>query len=197
MTKNTITLTNNQTGKIYEYNILEGTRGPAVLDIRHFFSDTGMFTYDPGFTSTAACSSTITFIDGKKGELRYRGIPIETLAENHNYLESCFLLLNARLPTEGELDSFDLEIRHRGYLHKGLQKLFDAFPDNAHPMATLSAAVTALASFYNEHLDIENENEYLEMAHRIIAKMPTIAAFSYRHSLGIPFIEPNIDLSFT
>ena len=197
MTKNTITLTNNQTGKIYEYNILEGTRGPAVLDIRHFFSDTGMFTYDPGFTSTAACSSTITFIDGKKGELRYRGIPIETLAENHNYLESCFLLLNARLPTEGELDSFDLEIRHRAYLHKGLQKLFDAFPDNAHPMATLSAAVTALASFYNEHLDIENENEYLEMAHRIIAKMPTIAAFSYRHSLGIPFIEPNIDLSFT
>jgi len=197
MPTNTFSLTNNQTGETYEYNILEGTRGPSVLDIRTFFTDTGMFTYDPGFTATAACESTITFIDGKKGELRYRGIAIEDLANKHSYLETCFLLLNSRLPNKEELQNFDLEIRHRAYLHSGLQKLFDAFPDNAHPMATLSAAVTALASFYNEHLDIENENEYLEMAHRIISKIPTIAAFSYRHSLGIPFIEPNIDLSFT
>jgi len=197
MPTNTFSLTNNQTGETYEYNILEGTRGPSVLDIRTFFTDTGMFTYDPGFTATAACESTITFIDGKKGELRYRGIAIEDLANKHSYLETCFLLLNSRLPNKEELQNFDLEIRHRAYLHSGLQKLFDAFPDNAHPMATLSAAVTALASFYNEHLDIENENEYLEMAHRIISKIPTIAAFSYRHSLGIPFIEPNIELSFT
>jgi len=197
MTKNTFTLTNNQTGDTYEYNILEGTRGPAVLDIRTFFADSGMFTYDPGFTATAACESTITFIDGKKGELRYRGIAIEELAKNHSYLESCYLLLNGRLPNKEELNNFDLEIRHRAYLHRGLQKLFDAFPDNAHPMATLSAAVTALASFYDEHLDIDNEEEYLEMAHRIISKIPTIAAFAYRHSLGIPFIEPDIDLSFT
>jgi len=197
MTKNTFTLTNNQTGDTYEYNILEGTRGPSVLDIRTFFADSGMFTYDPGFTATAACESAITFIDGKKGELRYRGIAIEELAKNHSYLESCFLLLNARLPNKEELNNFDLEIRHRAYLHRGLQKLFDAFPDNAHPMATLSAAVTALASFYDEHLDIDNEEEYLEMAHRIISKIPTIAAFAYRHSLGIPFIEPDIDLSFT
>ncbi|RUM74740.1 MAG: citrate (Si)-synthase [Sulfurovum sp.] len=197
MPTNTFSLTNNQTGESYKYNILEGTRGPSVLDIRTFFADTGMFTYDPGFTATAACESTITFIDGKKGELRYRGIAIEDLAKHHTYLETCYLLLNKQLPNKEELQNFDLEIRHRAYLHKGLQKLFDAFPDNAHPMATLSAAVTALASFYNEHLDIENEDEYLEMAHRIIAKMPTIAAFSYRHSLGIPFIEPNIDLSFT
>ncbi|HFQ61998.1 MAG TPA: citrate synthase [Epsilonproteobacteria bacterium] len=197
MKKNTFTLTNNQTGDNYEYNIIEGTRGPSVVDIQSFFSDTGMFTYDPGFKSTAACDSTITFIDGKKGELRYRGVPIEELANNHSYLESCFLLLNGRLPNKEELLNFDLEIRHRAYLHRGLQKLFDAFPDNAHPMATLSAAVTALASFYDEHLDIENEDEYLEMAHRIISKIPTIAAFAYRHSLGIPFIEPDIDLSFT
>ncbi len=195
--KNTITLTNKQTGKSYEYNILEGTRGPSVVDIRSFFADTGMFTYDPGFTATAACNSTITFIDGKKGELRYRGIPIEELANNHSYLESCFLLLNGRLPNKEELVNFDLEIRHRAFLHRGLQQLFDAFPDNAHPMATLSAVTTALASFYQEHLDIENEDEYMEMAHRIIAKIPTIAAFAYRHSLGIPFIEPDIDLSFT
>ena len=195
--KNTITLTNNQTNESYTYNILEGTRGPSVVDIRSFFADTGMFTYDPGFTATAACNSTITFIDGKKGELRYRGMPIEELANSHSYLETCFLLLNGRLPNKEELINFDLEIRHRAYLHRGLQQLFDAFPDNAHPMATLSAAATALASFYDEHLDIENEDEYLEMAHRIISKIPTIAAFAYRHSLGIPFIEPDIDLSFT
>jgi len=197
MTKNTITLTNNQTGKTYEYNILKGTRGPSVVDIRSFFTDTGMFTYDPGFTATAACESTITFIDGKKGELRYRGIAIEDLAKHHSYLETCYLLLNKRLPNKEELNDFDLEIRHRAYLHRGLQKLFDAFPDNAHPMATLSAAVTALASFYDEHIKIDNEDAYLEMAHRIISKIPTIAAFAYRQSLGIPFIEPDIDLSFT
>jgi len=195
--KNTMTLTNNQTGDSYEYNILEGTRGPSVVDIRSFFSDTGMFTYDPGFTATAACESSITFIDGKKGELRYRGIAIEDLAQHHSYLETCFLLLNKRLPSKEELKRFDLEIRHRAYLHRGLQKLFDAFPDDAHPMATLSAAVTALASFYDEHINMDNEDEYLEMAHRIISKIPTIAAFAYRQSLGIPFIEPDIDLSFT
>ncbi len=195
--KNTFTLTNNQTGNTYTYNILESTRGPSVLDIRTFFTDSGMFTYDPGFTATAACESTITFIDGQKGELRYRGIAIEDLAEHHTYMETCFLLLNKRLPSKEELISFDLEIRHRAYLHRGLQKLFDAFPDDAHPMATLSAAVTALASFYDEHINIHNEDDYLEMAHRIISKMPTIAAFAYRQSLGIPFIEPDIDLGFT
>ena len=197
MTKNTMTLTNNATGETYEYNILKATRGPSVLDIQSFFADTGMFTYDPGFTATSACTSSITFIDGKKGELRYRGVPIEDLATKHSYLETCFLLLNSRLPSKDELYNFDLEIRHRAYLHSGLQKLFDAFPDNAHPMATLSAAVTSLASFYDEHIQIENEEAYLEMAHRIISKIPTIAAFSYRHSLGIPLIEPDIDLSFT
>ena len=197
MKKDTFTLTNNQTGNTYEYNILKGSRGPAVVDIQSFFTDTGMFTYDPGFKSTAACESTITFIDGKKGELRYRGIPIDSLATEHTYLDTCFLLLNQRLPQSHERIEFDLELRHRAYLHRGLHKLFDAFPDNAHPMATLSAAVTALATFYDEHLDIENEDEYLEMAHRIIAKIPTIAALAYRHSLGIPFIQPDIDLSFT
>jgi len=192
-----MTLTDNRTNKIYEYNILEASRGPAVLDIRTFFSDSGMFTYDPGFTATAACESTITFIDGGKGELRYRGISIEDLAKNYSYLETCFLLLNSRLPSKKELTDFDLEIRHRTFLHEGLRHLFSAFPDNAHPMATLSAAVTALSAFYNDHIEMDKEEEYLEMAHRIISKIPTIVAFSYRHSLGIPFIQPDIDLSFT
>ncbi len=197
MKKSTVTLTDNSNGKSYEYDILEGTRGPSVVDFRTFFSDTGMFTYDPGYTSTASCTSDITFIDGAKGELRYRGIPIEELATKHSYLETCYLLLHGELPAKETLKGFDLEIRHRAYLHSGLRKLFDAFPDNAHPMATLSAAVTALASFYDEHLNLENEDAYLEMAHRLIAKIPTIAAFAYRHSLGIPLIEPDLDLSFT
>ena len=197
MKKNTVTLIDNTIGKQYEYQILESTRGPAVLDIRSFFADTGMFTYDPGFTSTASCESTITFIDGGKGELCYRGLPIEDLANNHSYLETCFLLLNSRLPSSKELIDFDLEIRHRAFLHDGLRYLFNAFPDNAHPMATLSAAVTALSTFYNDHIEMDKEEEYLEMAHRIISKIPTIAAFAYRHSLGIPFIQPDIDLGFT
>jgi len=192
-----VPLIDNSIGKRYEYNILESTRGPSVVDIRSFFADTGMFTYDPGFTSTASCTSSITFIDGGKGELRYQGIPIEELANDHSYMETCFLLLNSRLPSREELIDFDLEIRHRAFLHDGLRYLFNAFPDNAHPMATLSAAVTALSTFYNDHLEMDREEEYLEMAHRIISKIPTIAAFSYRHSLGIPFIQPDIDLGFT
>jgi len=197
MKKNTVTLINNATDERFEYAVLEGTRGPSVVDMQTFFQDTGMFTYDPGYTSTACCDSTITFIDGAKGELRYRGVDIAELATKHTYLETCFLLLRGFLPTAKELNDFDLEIRHRAFLHEGLRNLFSAFPDNAHPMATLSAAVTALSTFYNDHLDMEKEEEYIEMAHRIISKMPTIAAFAYRHSLGIPFIQPDIDLGFT
>lgn len=197
MKKNTLTFIDNRTGKTYEYPILDATRGPSVVDIRTFFSDSGMFTYDPGFTSTASCSSSITFIDGSKGELRYQGIPIEKLAKQHTYMETCFLLLNKKLPSKDELNNFDLEIRHRAFLHEGLRHLFNAFPDNAHPMATLSAAVTALSTFYDDHRICEGEKDYQEMGRRVISKIPTIAAFAYRHSLGIPFIQPDIDLSFT
>ncbi len=197
MKKNTLTFIDNRTGKTYEYPILDATRGPSVVDIRTFFSDSGMFTYDPGFTSTASCTSNITFIDGSKGELRYQGIPIEKLAKQHTYMETCFLLLNKKLPSKDELNNFDLEIRHRAFLHEGLRHLFNAFPDNAHPMATLSAAVTALSTFYDDHRICEGEKDYQEMGRRVISKIPTIAAFAYRHSLGIPFIQPDIDLSFT
>ncbi len=197
MKHDSITLIDNRTGTRYEYPILKATRGPSVVDIRTLFKDTGMFTYDPGFTSTASCASKITFIDGAKGELRYRGIPIETLATEHDYLSTCYLLLHGTLPDADTHKAFDLELRHRAFLHEGLHNLFKAFPDNAHPMATLSAAVTALASFYREHLEMHRDAEFYEMAHRLIAKMPTIAAFAYRHSLGIPSIQPDIDLSFT
>ncbi len=195
--KDTVTVINNQNGKSYEFDILKPTRGPSVVDIRSFYKDTGMFTYDPGYTSTASCSSKITFIDGPKGELRYRGYPIEELATKHSYLEVCYLLLNERLPNKDELTDFDLELRHRAFLHEGLKNLYNAFPTDAHPMATMSSAVSALSAFYFEHLNIQDEKQFQEMARRIIAKIPTIAAFAYRHSLGIPFIQPDIDRSFT
>ena len=195
--KNSITMIDNRTGKSYEFDILEATRGPSVVNISSFFAQTGMFTFDNGYTSTASCKSDITFIDGENGELRYRGIDIEELATNHSYLDTCYLLLNSRLPTKQESLEFDLELRHRSFLHEGLRHLFQAFPSDAHPMATLCSATSALSTFYFSHLKICKEDEYQEMARRIIAKIPTIAAFAYRHSIGAPFIQPDINRSFT
>ncbi len=197
MKKNTFTFTNNRTKQSYEFNILDATRGPSVVDISSFYKETGMFTFDVGYTSTASCESTITFIDGEKGELRYRGITIEELAENHSYLETCYLLLNGVLPTKEELESFDLELRYRSFIDENLKTLIASFPDSAHPMSILASGVSALSSFYYEHLDMNSEEECQEMARRIIAKIPTLAAFAYRKSLGIPFIYPDVDKSFT
>jgi len=195
--KNTMTMIDNRNGKSYEFDIQDATRGPSVVNIGSFYAQTGMFTYDNGFTSTASCKSEITFIDGAKGELRYRGIKIEELATKHSYLETCYLLLNAQLPNEQEVLEFDLELRHRSLLHENLKNLFATFPTGAHPMAALSAATAALSTFYYAHLNIADEDGYQEMARRIIAKMPTLAAFAYRHSIGAPFIQPDIDRSYT
>lgn len=195
--KNTITMIDNQTDETYEFDILQSTRGPSVVDISTFYAKTGKFTYDNGFTSTASCKSKITFIDGAKGELRYRGVEIGELATKHSYLEVCYLLLNEKLPSVQELQEFDLEIRHRSLVHENLRHLFQAFPTSAHPMATLSSAAAALSTFYYDHLNIADESGYQEMARRIIAKMPTLAAFAYRHSIGAPFIHPDIDKSFS
>ena len=184
-------------GKKYEFDILKGTRGPNVVDIRSFFKETGMFTYDPGFTSTASCESKITFIDGAKGELRYRGEKIDELVQDHNYLEICYLLLNDRLPTKEQSEAFDNEIRHRSFVDEDFKKFFEAFPRSAHPMAMLSSAVSALSVFYFDHLQIKEDAEFDEMAKRIIAKVPTLAAFAYRRNLGIPVIYPDIDRYFT
>jgi citrate synthase len=193
----TFTITNNETNQSFDFDILKSTKGPNVVDLRNFYAQTGYFTFDPGFTSTASCRSTVTYIDGNKGELRYRGHLIEDLALNHSYLDVCFLLLNGRLPNEDESCDFDLELRHRSFINEGLRNLYEAFPDNAHPMATMSSAVSALSAFYFDHLDIKDEEQFQVMARRIIAKIPTIAAFSYRHSLGIPFIYPDVDRYFT
>ena len=192
-----VTLTDNRNAKTYEFELLSPTVGPDVIDIRSLYQQTGMFTYDPGFTSTASCSSNITYIDGEKGELRYRGYDISDLATKKTYLDTCHLLLTGELPSRTELAAFDMEIRKRSFVHEGLKNLFYAFPDNAHPMAMMSSSVSALSAFHYEHLDINTNEEYQVMARRIIAKIPTLAALSYRRSLGIPFIYPDIERSFT
>lgn len=192
-----ITLIDNRTGKSYEFPILNPTVGPDVIDVRALYKETGLFTYDPGFTSTASCSSAITYIDGDKGELRYRGYDISDLATKKTYLDVCYLLLNQKLPSETQRASFDNELRKRAFVHEGLKGLFNAFPDRAHPMAMMSSAVSALSAFYFEHLDVTTPEEAQVMARRIVAKIPTLAAFTYRRSLGIPYIYPDIERSFT
>lgn len=193
----TISLIDNRDGKKYEFEILTPSVGPDVIDIRSLYQTTGMFTYDPGFTSTANCSSDITYINGEKGELRYRGYDISDLATKKSHLDVCYLLLMKKLPSRTELAAFDVEIRKRSFVHEGLKNLFYAFPDSAHPMAMMASAVSALSAFHYEHLNISTEKEYQVMARRIIAKIPTLAALSYRRSLGIPFIYPDIERSYT
>jgi len=192
-----ITLIDNLTGKSYEFPILSPTIGPDVIDVRALYKETGMFTYDPGFTSTASCSSAITYIDGDKGELRYRGYDITDLATKKSYLDVAYLLLMNKLPNEKERAEFDIELRKRSFIHEGLKRLFDAFPDKAHPMAMMSSAVSALSTFYFEHLNVKTEEDAQVMARRIIAKIPTLAAFTHRRMFGIPYIYPDIERPFT
>ena len=198
MSKNkSITIINNDTNEQFDFDIVEGTRGPKIADISSFYAKTGMFLYDQGFTSTANCTSEITFIDGSKGELRYRGHRIEDLVKNHNFMDVAFLLLNGELPTEEEAEMFDYSIKDKYYLHEGFTPIFNAFPSNFHPMAAMSSAVAALCSFYEGQLDMKSETEFTSMYSRVIAKMPTIAALAYRHSVGLPPVYPSVDKYFT
>jgi citrate synthase len=197
MPNKTVTVTDNRTGKSYDFPILEPTIGPDVVDISKFYSDTGMFTFDRGFTSTASCRSRITYIDGDAGKLMYRGYDISYLATKKTFLDTAFLLLHKDLPTNEELAAFKVELQKRSFVHESMKKLFDAFPDNAHPMAILSSAVAALSTFYFDSLDMDSPEEVIEMAHRIIAKIPTIAALSYRYSNGLPVIYPDLSKGFT
>ncbi len=197
MSKETITLTNNSNGKSYEFPILDASVGPSVVDISTFYKETGMFTYDEGYTSTASCRSKITYIDGAEGKLMYRGYDIAYLAKEKDFLDTAYLLLNGELPNEDELDNFCLEMKKRSFVNEGIKKLYDSFPDKAHPMAILSAGVSALSTFYFNHLDINTKEEYTEMANRIVAKIPTLAAFSYRYANGLPIIYPDVKRGFT
>ena len=179
-----------------DYNVDKGSIGPDVIDISKLYSETGKFTYDPGFTSTASCKSTITYIDGEEGVLLYRGYPIEQLAEKGNYLETCYLLLNGELPNQSQYNEFDDIITNHTMVHEQLNRFFTGFRPDAHPMAIMCGVVGALSAFYHDSTDV-NEAEQRKIAcFRLIAKMPTLAAMAYKHSLGQPTIYPKNELSY-
>ncbi|GAB3448442.1 citrate synthase [Insolitispirillum peregrinum] len=194
--KNTVTLVDNRTGKSYEFPILDGSTGPSVVDIRKFYSDTGMFTYDPGFTSTGSCESKITYIDGDAGVLRHRGYAIDDLAKNCDFLEVAYLLLRGELPNKAELTAFEGTMARHTMVHEQLAKFYQGFRRDAHPMAVMCGVVGALSAFYHDSTDISDPYNRMVSQHRLIAKMPTIAAWAYKYSIGQPFMYPKNDLSY-
>jgi citrate synthase len=177
--------------------IYKGTIGPDVIDIRKLYGQTGKFTYDPGFMSTASCNSSITYIDGDKGELLYRGYPIEQLAENCDFLETCYLLLNGELPTAEQKKTFDDTVTKHTMIHEQMNFFFRGFRRDAHPMSVLVGTVGALASFYHDSLDINDAKQREISAIRLIAKLPTLVAMAYKYSVGQPFMYPRNDLSYS
>jgi citrate synthase len=182
--------------KIIELPVYEGSTGPDVVDVRSLVGE-GVFTYDPGFVSTAACDSEITYIDGGAGILLYRGYPIEQLAEHSTFLETCYLLLNGELPNAEENEDFENGIRYHTMVDEQIHQFFKGFPRTAHPMAMLCGVVGALSAFYHDTLDADLPEHRMTAARRIIAKMPTLAAMCYKHGVGQPFMYPQNDMSFS
>ena len=183
-------------GKELELPILSPTAGPDVIDIRKLYAQGDVFTYDPGFTSTASCDSTITFIDGDKGELLHRGYPIDQLAQKSHFLEVCYLLLYGELPTAEQLEDFETRVTNHTMLHEQMQYFFRGFRRDAHPMATMVGVVGAMSAFYHDSTDIADPWQREVASIRLIAKMPTIAAWAYKYSIGQPFIYPRNDLDY-
>ena len=194
--KKAFTLKDNRSGKTYDLDVIKGTIGPDVIDVRKLYSETGHFTFDPGFTSTGSCQSEITFIDGEKGILLYRGYPIDQLAENSNFLEVCYLLIYGNLPTADSMKIFSERITYHTMLHEQLNMFFRGFRRDSHPMAIMNGIVGALSSFYHDSTDIADPKHRFVASTRMIAKMPTIAAMAYRYSIGMPFAYPRNDLGF-
>ncbi|HLF80231.1 MAG TPA: citrate synthase [Anaerolineales bacterium] len=198
MPQNTLTVTDNRTGKTYELPVEHGTiRAMDLRQIKSEEDDFGLMSYDPAFTNTASTRSTITFLDGEKGILRYRGYPIEQLAESSNFLEVAYLILQGELPDRPQLQTWVEEITLHTFLHENIKTLMEAFRYDAHPMGMFISTVAALSTFYPEAPDIFNLESRMYQIKRLIAKVPTIAAFSYRHSRGLPYVYPDNDLSFT
>ena len=183
-------------GKTYEFPVYEGSVGPDVIDISSLYKDTGCFTFDPGFTSTASCESKITFIDGEKGILLYRGYPIDQLAENGHFLETCYLLLYGELPSKAEMEDFEQRVTRHTMVHEQMNRFFTGFRRDAHPMAIMVGVVGALSAFYHDSTDISDPKQREIAAIRMIAKMPTIAAMAYKYSIGQPFVYPRNDLDY-
>jgi citrate synthase len=198
MPENTLTVTDNRTGKTYELPVEHGTiRAMDLRQIKTEEDDFGLMSYDPAFTNTASTRSTITFLDGEKGILRYRGYPIEQLAESSGFLEVAYLILHGELPDRPQLQTWVEEITLHTFLHENIKTLMEAFRYDAHPMGMFISTVAALSTFYPEAPDIFNLESRMYQIKRLIAKVPTIAAFSYRHSRGLPYVYPDNDLSFT
>jgi citrate synthase len=194
--RQTVTVTDNVTGKSADLPLLSGTIGPQVVDIRRLYSDLGHFTFDPGYTATGSCESKITYIDGDVGELMYRGYPIEQLAEKSDFPEVCYLLLYGELPTRDQKETFVHAITHHTMVHEQLTRFFQGFRRDAHPMAVMCGVVGALSAFYHDSTDIADPHQRMVASHRLIAKMPTIAAMAYKYTLGQPFMFPKNKLSF-
>ena len=194
--EDTVTLIDNSTGKEIKLPILRPSNGTPTIDVRGLYRELGYFTYDPGFLSTASCRSSITFLDGEKGILQYAGYPIEQLAEHSTFLEVCYLLLDGELPDEKELKQFTTIITCHTMLHEALKRFYSGFRRDAHPMAIMVGTVGALSAFYHDDIDIRNPEHRMIAAHQLIAKMPTIAAWSYRYANGLPFTYPRNDLSY-
>jgi citrate synthase len=197
MANNTLSITDNRTGKSYEVPVSDGTiRAMDLRQIKTDAEDFGLMTYDPAFLNTASCRSAITYIDGDRGILEYRGYPIEQLAEQSSYLENAYLLMNGELPNRSQLDTFVNQVTHHTYLHENIKELINKFRYDAHPMGMMISTVAALSTFYPEAKKVRDPATRRLQMIRLIAKMPTIAAFSYRHSLGLPYVYPRNDLSF-
>ena len=198
MSNNTLSVTDNRTGRTYEIPIENDTiKAINLRQIKVNEDDFGMMSYDPAFTNTASTKSTITFIDGDKGILEYRGYPIEQLAEHSNYLEVAYLILFGELPTQEQYAVWEHEILHHTFVHENIKQLMHAFRHDAHPMGMFIATVASMSTYYPEGRNIQDEDARLKQIQRLIAKVPTVAAFSYRHSRGLPYVYPNNDLSYT
>ena len=198
MAKETVTITDNRTGKQYEVPIQNGTiRAMDLRKIKVSDDDFGLVSYDPAFMNTAACRSKITFIDGDKGILRYRGYPIEQLAEKSNYLEVAYLILNGELPTKSQLSDWAWHITHHTFIHENIKKFVDGFHHDAHTMGMLVGTIGALSTFYPDAKSIHDAESRQEQIYRLIGKVPTIAAFAYRHRMGMPYAYPDNDLSYS
>ena len=182
-------------GKTTELPVLEASAGNNVIDVRGLIKE-GMFTYDPGFLSTASCDSAVTYIDGDAGVLMYRGYPIEQLAQQSDHLEVCYLLLNGELPSKAKYDAFAASIKDKQAIDKTFQNIFKGFTQGAHPMSMVGAAISGLASVYHEETDIANADDRMTTAHRLIAMIPTLAAMAYKHGKGEAFVEPDPSLSY-
>jgi citrate synthase len=197
MSKESLTITDNRTGKTYELPVENGTiRAIDLRQIKASADDFGLMTYDPAFTNTASCKSRITFIDGDKGILNYRGYPIEQLAEHGTYLEVAYLILHGELPTKQQYESWAYDITHHTMVHENIKELMGGFRYDAHPMGMLMSTVAALSTFYPEAKDVKDPAVRRKQIFRLIAKIPTLAAFAHRHSMGLPFVYPDNDLSY-